>query len=175
MYSDPVRPDLIQLSPQQIRLLTKDQTLLLNLSERVVTLFGEARKTQAQGRFADHAFRMFAILFIAHEGASYDTLYAGLYCSEVCLRRVLTAASLKLREFQHEVAQRQAYLARLKDSALEAEIKQIRRAVKGEGGVAEVLRAKGFGWMIQTIYRKGYLMMAEKTEQPVRPGEHSTI
>ena len=163
MYSDPVRPDLIQLSPQQIRLLTKDQTLLLNLSERVVTLFGEARKTQAQGRFADHAFRMLAILLIAHEGASYETLYAGLYCSEVCLRRVLAAASLKIREFQHEVAQRQAYLARLKDSALEAEIKQIRRAVKGEGGVAEVLKTKRFGWYVQTIYRKGYILAAEPT------------
>lgn len=175
MYDESVSPDLIHLSPQQIRLLTPDQMLLLNVSEQVVTLFGEARKTQAQGRFADHAFRMLAILLIAHEGASYETLYAGLYCSEVCLRRVLAAASLKIREFQNEIAQRQAYLARLKDSALEAEIKQIRRAVKGEGGVAEVLRAKGFGWMIQTIYRKGYVMMAEKTEQPLRPGEHSTI
>lgn len=74
---------------------------------------------------------------------------------------MLAAASLKIREFQNEIAQRQAYLARLKDSALEAEIKQIRRAVKGEGGVAEVLKTKRFGWMIQTIYRKGYILVAE--------------
>jgi hypothetical protein len=162
MHNDMViSADLIQFSPHQIRLLTPDQSLLLSLSERVVTLFAETRKILAQGRFSDHAFRMFTVLLIASEGASYETLYAGLYCSGACLRRLLVATSLKVPEFQHEVAQRRAYLAALRDGALEAEIKQIRRAVKGSAGVADVLRTKGFGWMIQTIYGKGYVLVAE--------------
>lgn len=156
------RGKILHLSHLQCMLLAQDQSLTINVSEHIVTLLGDTRQVLAQCRFPHYAFRMFVLLLIAKEGASYDVLYAGLYCSEACLHRLLRVDSLKVPAFQQEIARQQAYLRSLEKGAIETEMKQIRRAIKGPAGVAVLLMAGGFGWNVQTVYGKGYLLVPDQ-------------
>lgn len=60
----------------------------------------------------------------------------GLYCPDAVWSAVLKDWSLTVPAFQEELNRKQEYLASLKQGAREAEMQQIRRAVKGRAGVA---------------------------------------
>jgi hypothetical protein len=162
----PSGEQVLSLFPQHLRLLARHQTLLISLEDRVVTLYGEARRVLALGHFSAPAFRLLVVLLLAPEGASYEVLYAGLSCSDERLRQLLAERTVRVPAFQEEVAACRAYLEPLTHRARQTEFKHVRRAVKGPFGVADVLLRRGFGWHVQTLHRQGYLLVTE----PVNDG-----
>jgi hypothetical protein len=157
---------LFYLFPQHLRLLARHQSLLISLVDRVVTLYGEARRVLALGHFSAPAIRLLVVLLLAPEGASYALLYASLTCSEERLGQLLAERTVRVAAFQAEVDACRAYLAPLTHQARQIEYKHIRRAVNGPYGVAGVLHRRGFGWHVQTLHRQGYVLVAE----PVNDG-----
>jgi hypothetical protein len=150
------------LHPTQVKLLAPNHTLLISSIEQMVTLYGEAHRVLAIGRLTEYAFRVFVLLLLAPAGASYAELYAGLKCSKTCLEELILHATLRVPAFQEEVKISQALLATLTRSARQIEIKQVRRAIKGPVGLSEMLRSKPFGWRVQTLHRKGYLLVQQE-------------
>ncbi len=171
----PTRGQILHLSHQQCTLLAPDQSLTIYVREHIVSLLADTRRVLAQCRFPRYAFRMFVVLLVAEEGADYDALYAGLYCSEACLSHLLTVGSLKIPAFQQEMARGRAYLRSLKKGVIESEMKQVRRAIKGPAGVSTILQTNGFPWNVQTAYGKGYLLVLEHTQEEVLEGQQSDL
>jgi hypothetical protein len=112
----------------------------------------------AQAKFPRDAFRALGLLLLAEEGVGYEVLLTGLYSPDAVWSAVLQNWSLSVPAFQEELNRKQAYLASLQKGAMEAEMQQIRRAVKGRAGVAPILERAGFGWMVQTHYKNGYVL-----------------
>jgi hypothetical protein len=161
----PPGEQVLYLLPAQVRLLAPNYTLLISITECMVALSGEDHRVLALGRLTEYAFRVFVLLLVAPKGASYAELYAGLNCSNDCLEELITHATLQLPAFQEEVRASQAFLTKLTRSARQIEIKQVRRAIKGPAGLSEMLRSKPFGWRVQTLHRRGYLLVAQERNE----------
>lgn len=163
----------IRLTAMQVSRLEPDQLLVLGVAECVVVLCREGLQSFLFGRFTVPGFRLFVVLLLAEEGASYAELYAGLRCTEACFRTVLARASLQVVAFQEEVQRQRQMLGRLTREELKVEYKQIRRVLTGSSGVAAVLEAGGFGWQIENQYGRGYRLISAKDRDPDRPRQLS--
>jgi DNA-binding winged helix-turn-helix (wHTH) protein len=174
-YTTPLpKEEIIHLSHHQCRLLVSEQSLTLHVTARIVSLLAKTRQVLAQGRFSKYAFRVLVLLLLAEDEVAHDTLLAGLYCPDQVLYAVLEEWSLTSLAFQEEVKRKQHYLASLKKGAMEAEMQQIRRAIKGRVGVTRVLEQAGFGWTVQTIYKKGYILRINQPQEVPLERENST-
>jgi hypothetical protein len=150
----------IRLTSVQVRRLEPDHLLVLGVAECVVVLCREGMQSFLVGRFTAPGFRLFVVLLLAEDGASYAELYAGLRCKEECFRAVLARASLQVAAFQEEVQRQRLMLDRLTREELKVEHKQIRRVLTGPSGVAGVLEAGGFGWKVENAYGRGYRLVS---------------
>ncbi len=157
----------VRLTAVQVRRLEPDHLLVLGVAECVVVLCRDGMESFLFGRFTAPGFRLFVVLILASESASYAELYAGLRCTEACFRAVLARASLQVAAFEEEVQRQQLMLDRLTREELKVERKQIRRVLTGPSGVAGVLEAGGFGWKVENAYGRGYrLVSAKKRSTP---------
>jgi hypothetical protein len=161
------------LTARQVKRLEPEQTLVLGVSEHVVALCREGTQSYILGRFSAPAFRLFVVLVLAEEGATYAELYAALRCTEACFRAVLAAASLQVAAFQEEVQRHGQALGRLKRNALEVERKQIRRVIFDSSGVAPALESGGFGCQVENQYGRGYRLISAEETTSDRPRQLS--
>jgi hypothetical protein len=152
------KEEILHVSAHQCHLLAPEHSLTLHLTERIASLLAQPHRVVAQGRFPRDAFRALGLLLLAEEGVGYEVLLTGLYCPDAVWSAVLKDWSLTVPAFQEELNRKQAYLAALKQGAREAEMQQIRRAVKGRAGVAPLLERAGFGWTVQALYKTGYVL-----------------
>jgi hypothetical protein len=158
----------VRLTAVQVRRLEPDQLLVLSVAECVVVLCRDGMESFLVGRFTAPGFRLFVVLLLAEEGASYAELFAGLRCDEGCIRAVLARASLQVPAFLEEVQRQQRMLDRLTREELKVEHKQVRRVLTGSSGVEGVLEAGGVGWKVENDYGRGYRLLSAKERSTPR-------
>lgn len=157
-----MQTQFVHLSSADVPMLPAGQQLMLNPSERIVTLLGPEH-VYAQCRFSSSAFRLLFLLLRAPNGADYAELLAGLNCSEAVFRRLVAATSYEqvLEILAPHIDRWHKHLERSAqqgNAALERELKMVRRAAKERRGVNPILKQNGFSLTVRAMYRKGYLL-----------------
>ncbi|HLZ56960.1 MAG TPA: hypothetical protein VKR06_08435 [Ktedonosporobacter sp.] len=157
-----MQANFIQFSYEDVTVLPGGCSLLLNIDERIVTLLG-AGGIQAQCRCSPSAFRLLFFLLQAPHGADYAELLACLRCSESVFRKLFASSSREqiLATLAPQVDRWHRHLEKSAlhgKSALEKELKMIRRATKERSGVNAILKKHGFALTVRAMYRKGYLL-----------------
>jgi hypothetical protein len=152
----------VRLSCEDLPLLPVGYYLTLNMDEHIVTLLGPGH-VYAQGRFSRSAFRIFCLLLKSPNGAEYAELLACLRCSEAFFRKLLASTSHEqmLELLAPHVERWNNHLeqsSRQGKSALEKELKMVRRAAKERHGANTLLKKNGFALTIRPLYRRGYLL-----------------
>lgn len=146
----------------QLRLLKRDQLLIVNISEQIVTLQKTTHNLLGQGRFPDTTLRMLVILLLAQEElAAYDVLCAGLSCPMAKIMALLEAGSLEVRAFQQEVLRWQTSMTVLDKAAKLMHISRVHQAMAHHPGLNQLLIRYGFDWRARNRFNKGYVLVAE--------------
>ena len=157
-----MRAKFVHLSSEEVPVLPKGHSLMLNASEHIVTLLGPGHVC-AQCRFSRSAFRLLFLLLKAPHGADYAELLACLCCSDAVFHKLLVAPSYeRMRELLAPQIERwNKHLERTgqqEKTLLEKELKMVRRAVKERHGANTLLEQNGFALRVRAMYRKGYLL-----------------
>ncbi len=149
-------------SAHQLTLLKREQVLIVNMAERIVTLLKGAHQLQGQGRFTDATLRVLVILLLAREEpVAYSVLCAGLSCPIAHISAILDAGSLEVQGFQQEVARWQTNMAVLDKAAKLMRIWRVRQAIIQRTGLNHLLKRYDFGWRASNSFGKGYTLVEE--------------
>lgn len=158
-------------STQQLMLLKRDQLLIVNIAERIVTLQKLSHQLQGQGRFTDATLRMLVILLLAQEElVPYSVLCAGLSCPMAHIEALLEVGSLEVRAFQQEVTRWQASMAVPDKAAKLVHIWRVRQAIFHHVGLNPLLKRYGFSWKARNRFNKGYILVEESAEEEPEEG-----
>jgi hypothetical protein len=146
-------------------LLPFNHTLVLNTEERIITLI-HAGQVAAQCRCSQNAFRLFFLLLHSPLGADYVELLACLHCPESVFRKLLAASPsgqmfTLLAPYTERWQKTLERIARADPSALEKELKIVRRAAKERHGANTLLKKHDFPLRVNPLYRKGYVLVGQ--------------
>jgi hypothetical protein len=157
---------VLHLSSETVRVMAPGRMLVLNLEEQIVTLLAQTPQAHmlAQSRFPRSAFRALLLLLRCPSGATYAQLLASLHCSEEVLHRLVTTPASDRSAFEALVSHWQTLHWQAahqgeKGAAVQRELKALRWAVKGKRGLEPIAQRAGFGWRVQALPRRGYLLL----------------
>ncbi len=146
-------------SAGQLALLGRDQLLIVNTAERIVTLQKASHQLQGQGRFPDATLRTLVVLLLAQgKPVAYSGLCAALSCPMAHIEALLDAGSLEAHPFQQEAARWQTRMTTLSGATKLMPIWRVRQAITGRGGLNQLLARYGFSWRARNRFGTGYIL-----------------